>query len=124
MTKLIEIMPHKVYLLGEMELTSAVRSVSCNNSNTMSAKCMNPKQSGSNVLSNSVGSLNRQSNLKHAKDDGSGHEGDDEDEYGGGHGMAKMVPTSLARYGDHIITFYAFYCLKNLFIILSENLFS
>lgn len=84
-----------------MELTSAVRSVSCNNSNTMTTKCMTPNQSGSNGIPHSAGSLNRQASLKHAstKDDGSGHEGDDEDEYGGGHGMTKTTaPISLARY--------------------------
>jgi len=82
-----------------MELTSAVRSVSCNNSNTMATKCINPNQSGSNGMPHSAGSLGRQTNAKHstAKDDGSGHEGDDEDEYGGGHGMTKTATTSLAR---------------------------
>ena len=75
---------------GEMELTSAVRSVSCGNSNSLGPKCM------SNNSGHTGGSLGRGGNLPTNKDDGSGHEGDDEDEYGGGHGMTKTASTSLA----------------------------
>ncbi len=94
-----------------MELTSAVRSVSCNNSKTMTTKCMNStNQLGSNGMPHSMGSLNRQGSLKLAatKDDGSGHEGDDEDEYGGGHGMTKTATTSLARYKLELVLSHLF----------------
>lgn len=73
-----------------MELTSAVRSVSCGNANSLGSKCL------ANGNSNGNGTINRSSNLQPSKDDGSGHEGDDEDEYGGGHGMTKTASTSLA----------------------------
>jgi len=74
-----------------MELTSAVRSVSCNNANSLGSKCLtNGNSNGGH------GTINRSNNLQPTKDDGSGHEGDDEDEYGGGHGMTKTASTSLA----------------------------
>ena len=49
-----------------------------------------------NSTTHNGGSLGRGGNLPTNKDDGSGHEGDDEDEYFGGHGMTKTASTSLA----------------------------
>jgi hypothetical protein len=76
-----------------MELTSAVRSVSCSNGNSLGGKCLS-NNTGHNATAGSLGRGG--GNLPTNKDDGSGHEGDDEDEYGGGHGMTKTASTSLA----------------------------
>ena len=77
-----------------MELTSAVRSVSCSNANSLGTKCLSNSNGNGGGGGNST--LTRANNVANNKDDGSGHEGDDEDEYGGGHGMTKTASTSLA----------------------------
>ena len=77
-----------------MELTSAVRSVSCSNANSLGTKCLSNSNGNAGGGGNST--MTRANNVANNKDDGSGHEGDDEDEYGGGHGMTKTASTSLA----------------------------